>query len=61
MVPIEAATWHEEQTDELFASLLGRTFNAVKTGEKEEGVGVQPGAMFETGAKVDVGSLRIFG
>lgn len=63
MVPIEAATWHEEQTDELFASLLGRTFNAVKTGEKEEDLqGVQPGAMFEnSGEKVEVGSLRIFG
>ncbi|GAA5960784.1 hypothetical protein JCM3765_000815 [Sporobolomyces pararoseus] len=28
MIPIEAATWHDEQIDELFASLLGRSLNA---------------------------------
>ncbi|GAA5838837.1 hypothetical protein JCM5353_003483 [Sporobolomyces roseus] len=27
MIPIEAASWHDEQIDELFASLLGRTLN----------------------------------
>ncbi|GAA6009517.1 hypothetical protein JCM10207_003812 [Rhodosporidiobolus poonsookiae] len=26
MIPVEAGHWHDEQTDELFASLLGRSF-----------------------------------
>jgi protein AATF/BFR2 len=30
MVPIPVAKWHEEQIDELFASLLGKGFNGIE-------------------------------
>ena len=42
MTPIPAGTWHEEMTDELYASLLGRkTARLTEEGEKslEQGVG----------------------
>lgn len=58
MIPIEAAGWHEEQIDELFSSLLGRSFP--KPVEENEGDKMDVGDA-QTGAKVDVGSLRIFG
>jgi protein AATF/BFR2 len=46
MIPIDANGWHEEQVDELFASLLGRSFPAAQT---------------EAAApQVEAGSLRIF-
>ena len=56
MVPIDAGGWHEEQVDELFASLLGRSFPTAVDAE-EEAKKVESGA----GGAVDVGSLRIFG
>ncbi len=46
MIPIDANGWHDEQVDELFASLLGRSF---------------PAAQAEAAApQVEAGSLRIF-
>lgn len=54
MVPIEAGGWHDEQVDELFASLLGRSFPQAI--EAEESVSQAGG-----GEDVEVGSLRIFG
>jgi len=46
MIPIDANGWHEEQVDELFASLLGRAFTAVPT---------------EAAApQIEAGALRIF-
>ena len=56
MIPIDAGGWHEEQTDELFSSLLGRTFpKVIDEGSKEIGDEENPGK------DVEVGSLRIFG
>lgn len=55
MIPIEANGWHDEQTDELFASLLGRSFPVVRDEDEEEVVGQ---TMANSG---DVGALRIFG
>jgi protein AATF/BFR2 len=55
MTPIEANGWHDEQTDELFASLLGRSFPTVKDDEEEENVAE------EVRAGGEVGQLRIFG
>jgi protein AATF/BFR2 len=46
--------WHEEQVDELFASLLGRTFPLAPNGEAEQ-------EKKADGDQVEVGSLRIFG
>ncbi|GAA5994535.1 hypothetical protein JCM5350_006389 [Sporobolomyces pararoseus] len=60
MIPIEAATWHDEQIDELFASLLGRSLNGAAThasasndmdAEGEDGVERD---------EVQAGGLRIF-
>ena len=66
MIPIEAGTYHEEQIDELFASLLGRTFVAEDEDEDKEigargsgGVGNAGGGKVRE--EVAVGSLRIFG
>ncbi|KAM0750874.1 TRAUB-domain-containing protein [Meredithblackwellia eburnea MCA 4105] len=56
MIPIDAGGWHEEQVDELFASLLGRTTTlapAVAVGDDdEEAEGAEQ--------KVEVGTLRLF-
>ena len=47
MIPIDANGWHDEQVDELFASLLGRSFPAA--------------AQTEAAApQIETGSLRIF-
>lgn len=65
MIPIEAGTYHEEQIDELFASLLGRTFTAVDEEQDDAIVGrsVKGGDAGggKTREEVEVGSLRIFG
>lgn len=67
MIPIEAGTYHEEQIDELFASLLGRTFAPEVDDEEEVGVGMRGnGGVGNAGGgkereDVAVGSLRIFG
>lgn len=53
MIPIDAGGWHEEQTDELFASLLGRSFPKVVEEEEHK--------LEQSEGPVDVGSLRIFG
>lgn len=58
MVPIEAACWHEEQVDELFASLLGRSFPPIKDDDEDK---IADGMDVATGGQVDVGTLRIFG
>lgn len=58
MIPIEAGTFHEEQIDELFASLLGRSFPTVQDEEDEQN---ETGTGAASGAAVDVGQLRIFG
>lgn len=58
MVPIEAACWHEEQVDELFASLLGRSFPTIKDDDEDKAADSMDIAM---GGSVDVGTLRIFG
>ncbi|ORY69172.1 apoptosis-antagonizing transcription factor [Leucosporidium creatinivorum] len=64
MIPIDAGGWHEAQVDELFASLLGRTFPLSKEEkeqqerereEEERRIGGN------AGGEVEVGSLRIFG
>lgn len=52
MIPIDAGGWHEEQVDELFASLLGRSQPQVDTGK---------GDSRPSDGNVAVGSLRIFG
>ncbi|KAL8287556.1 hypothetical protein RQP46_003414 [Phenoliferia psychrophenolica] len=54
MIPIDAGGWHEEQTDELFSSLLGRSFPKVAEEEEREEEAKKAG-------EVEVGSLRIFG
>ncbi|GAA5939674.1 hypothetical protein JCM1841_001147 [Sporobolomyces salmonicolor] len=59
MIPIEAAAWHDEQIDELFASLLGRTLGTTAATAEEEAVG--RAEKEEGGKEVEVGSLRIFG
>ncbi|GAA5895296.1 AATF family protein [Sporobolomyces salmoneus] len=63
MIPIEAATWHDEQIDELFASLLGRsltgaaaagaTTNNMDVDGEDEGNGVERD-------EVQASGLRIF-
>ncbi|BGP41580.1 rRNA-processing protein bfr2 [Rhodotorula kratochvilovae] len=63
MIPIEAGHWHEEQIDELFASLLGRSFPQ-QQGAKEQDVALDPAlddvAPPQAG-EIEVGSLRLFG
>ena len=54
MVPIPVALWHEQQADELFASLLGQSLQpAVADVEVSNGV--------TNGMAEDVAPLRIFG
>lgn len=57
MIPIEAGTFHEEQIDELFSSLLGRTFVTKQDDEEED---LASGQNENLGGAVEVGSLRIF-
>ncbi|KAK4049545.1 rRNA-processing protein bfr2 [Microbotryomycetes sp. JL201] len=60
MIPIEAGAWHDEQIDELFASLLGRNFkNGGASKDKEDDDETLGGTLAQS--QVDVGSLRLFG
>ncbi|GAA5841893.1 hypothetical protein JCM9279_003145 [Rhodotorula babjevae] len=64
MIPIEAGTWHEEQVDELFASLLGRSFPQQQQGGTTDAPALDPALDDVAPAKagqIDVGSLRLFG
>ncbi|GAA5889617.1 hypothetical protein JCM5296_002412 [Sporobolomyces johnsonii] len=61
MIPIEAAAWHDEQIDELFASLLGRSLGVAAAKAADEEAAVEGGDTEERGKEVEVGSLRIFG
>ena len=55
MVPIPKATWHEEQIDELFASLLGGA-------EKKDGIGgVVSDGNLASGDAVLTGGFKLFG
>ena len=58
-----AGHWHEEQIDELFASLLGRSFPQ-QQGAKEQDVALDP-ALDDVAppraGEIEVGSLRLFG
>lgn len=56
MIPIEAAGWHDEQTDELFASLLGRSFPMAQEDDDETADATD--IRINSG---EVGALRIFG
>ncbi|GAA5933372.1 AATF family protein [Sporobolomyces koalae] len=61
MIPIEAATWHDEQIDELFASLLGRTVNGSApaiAATNEDGMDVEEDGNAQN--EVQAGGLRIF-
>lgn len=55
MIPIEANGWHDEQTDELFASLLGRSFPSLQQHDDDEQ------DMEMEVENVAAGGLRIFG
>lgn len=63
MVPIEAAQWHAEQTDELFASLLGGARGGGKTRAAiaSNGAEAASGGEEDEDEEVDAGGLRIFG
>ncbi|GAA5981310.1 hypothetical protein JCM11641_005640 [Rhodosporidiobolus odoratus] len=65
MIPVEAAHWHDEQIDELFASLLGRSFPQ----SSSNGTAAAPGQKLDPAlddvavagkGEVQVGSLRLF-
>ncbi|GAA6049133.1 hypothetical protein JCM3770_003902 [Rhodotorula araucariae] len=63
MIPIEAGNWHEEQIDELFASLLGRSFPQ-QHGAKEVDAALDPAlddVVPARAGEIEVGSLRLFG
>ncbi|GAA5900568.1 hypothetical protein JCM8208_000537 [Rhodotorula glutinis] len=67
MIPIEAGTWHEEQVDELFASLLGRSFPQQQgsAGAATHDAPALDPALDEVAparaGQIDVGTLRLFG
>ncbi|BGP56648.1 hypothetical protein JCM8202_000165 [Rhodotorula sphaerocarpa] len=66
MIPIDAGDWHDEQIDELFASLLGKSFG---NGAGDSQAQQQPAALDPAlddvpdhrPGQIDVGSLRLFG
>ncbi|TNY18226.1 apoptosis-antagonizing transcription factor [Rhodotorula diobovata] len=63
MIPIEAGDWHEEQVDELFASLLGRSFPQAQQ-HQDAPAPLDPALDDVAPARageIDVGSLRLFG
>lgn len=59
MAPVPAGTWHEEMTDELYASLLGGVGRAVAEGEGVEERREVGAEEIMSGAARD--GLRIFG
>ncbi|KPV74188.1 uncharacterized protein RHOBADRAFT_54041 [Rhodotorula graminis WP1] len=65
MIPIEAGTWHEEQVDELFASLLGRSFPQQQQQQQGADAPALDPALDDVAppraGQIDVGSLRLFG
>ncbi|GAA5841023.1 hypothetical protein JCM11251_006786 [Rhodosporidiobolus azoricus] len=61
MIPVEAGHWHDEQIDELFASLLGRSFPQANGAAGKEAL--DPALDHVAGQKageIEVGSLRLF-
>ncbi|GAA6017407.1 hypothetical protein JCM11491_006647 [Sporobolomyces phaffii] len=60
MIPIEAATWHDEQIDELFASLLGRSLNAPAADTSAANEMNVDGDENTEREEVKAGGLRIF-
>ncbi|GAA5914592.1 hypothetical protein JCM6882_001212 [Rhodosporidiobolus microsporus] len=60
MIPVEAAHWHDEQIDELFASLLGRSFPQANGGKDTLDPALDDVAGHKAG-EIEVGSLRLFG
>ncbi|GJN90406.1 hypothetical protein Rhopal_003417-T1 [Rhodotorula paludigena] len=63
MIPIEAGNWHEEQIDELFASLLGRSFAQDGGASTAPDVALDPALDDVAPARageIEVGSLRLF-
>jgi protein AATF/BFR2 len=65
MVPVlNRGTWHEEQIDELFASLLGKGFESVNRGDKDHSMGgdgptpLHPAAEPQNG--IGLAGLRVF-
>ncbi|BGO95516.1 hypothetical protein NBRC10512_007774 [Rhodotorula toruloides] len=64
MIPIEAASWHDEQTDELFAGLLGRSFPQAANGEHAPETALDPAlddVPNQQPGEIEVGNLRLFG
>ncbi|KAI8057118.1 apoptosis-antagonizing transcription factor [Syncephalis plumigaleata] len=55
MVPIPTGTWHQEMTDELYASLFGQQQQQQQRAERE-----QPTALVEQTITNDFGGLRLF-
>ncbi|KWU42390.1 TRAUB-domain-containing protein [Rhodotorula sp. JG-1b] len=66
MIPIEAGNWHDEQIDELFASLLGKSFpqanggNGVESSQQHLDPALDD-VPNQAGGQIEVGSLRLFG
>lgn len=61
MVPVLVNGWHEEQIDELFASLLGRGFEiSVGTGDDDDGVETRRRLDEQLGEALK-GGFRVFG
>lgn len=62
MTPIPTATWHEEQVEELFSSLLGKGFSRPDEDEIEEEEAVATGDEGGVGGlDPALGTVRIFG
>ncbi|BGP71782.1 Protein BFR2 [Rhodotorula toruloides] len=64
MIPIEAASWHDEQIDELFAGLLGRSFPQTGNGEQAPETALDPAlddVPNQQPGEIEVGNLRLFG
>lgn len=66
MIPIEAGNWHDEQIDELFASLLGKSFpqanggNGVDSSQQHLDPALDD-VPNQAAGQIEVGSLRLFG
>ncbi|BGP17846.1 rRNA-processing protein bfr2 [Rhodosporidiobolus nylandii] len=68
MIPVEAGHWHDEQIDELFASLLGRSFPQGSSADGKvaaDGINKLDPALDDVAGQkagqIEVGSLRLFG
>ncbi|GAA6035689.1 hypothetical protein JCM8097_004972 [Rhodosporidiobolus ruineniae] len=64
MIPVEAGHWHDEQIDELFASLLGRSFPQSQQQQDQAPDKLDPAlddAAPRNAGEIEVGSLRLFG